>query len=311
MRRVIGIGETILDILFRDGQPQAAVPGGSVYNGMISLGRLGVDVTFICETGNDKVGEIIRQHMQENGLSTEYVQVSSEGKSPISLAFLNTKNDAEYVFYKDYSSRCSEISLPKLTRDDIVMIGSYFAVSPVLRHCVKELLDEARGVDAMIYYDVNFRRTHAAEAMKLMPSVLENFEYADILRGSTEDFYNLFGMTDAARIYRDKVAFYCQNFICTDAANEVKFRSVGIEKDYPVEPITTVSTVGAGDNFNAGIVYALIQEHIRRADLPYLLQADWNRIISMGMRFSAEVCQSVQNSVSVEFAEKLLAEKQI
>ena len=29
MRKVIGIGETILDILFRDGQPQAAVPGGS------------------------------------------------------------------------------------------------------------------------------------------------------------------------------------------------------------------------------------------------------------------------------------------
>ena len=28
MRKVIGIGETILDILFRDGQPQAAVPGG-------------------------------------------------------------------------------------------------------------------------------------------------------------------------------------------------------------------------------------------------------------------------------------------
>lgn len=26
MRKVIGIGETILDILFRDGQPQAAVP---------------------------------------------------------------------------------------------------------------------------------------------------------------------------------------------------------------------------------------------------------------------------------------------
>ena len=48
MRKVIGIGETILDILFRDGQPQAAVPGGSVYNAMISLGRMGQNVTFIC-----------------------------------------------------------------------------------------------------------------------------------------------------------------------------------------------------------------------------------------------------------------------
>ena len=46
MRKVIGIGETILDILFKDSQPTAAVPGGSVFNGIISLGRLGVNVTL-------------------------------------------------------------------------------------------------------------------------------------------------------------------------------------------------------------------------------------------------------------------------
>ena len=66
MRKVIGIGETILDILFKDSQPTAAVPGGSVFNGIISLGRLGVNVTFISETGNDKVGDIILKFMREN-----------------------------------------------------------------------------------------------------------------------------------------------------------------------------------------------------------------------------------------------------
>ena len=37
MRKVIGIGETILDIIFRGEQPTAAVPGGSVFNGIVSL----------------------------------------------------------------------------------------------------------------------------------------------------------------------------------------------------------------------------------------------------------------------------------
>ena len=32
MKRVIGIGETVLDILFKDDQPQKAVPGGSTFN---------------------------------------------------------------------------------------------------------------------------------------------------------------------------------------------------------------------------------------------------------------------------------------
>ena len=56
MRRVIGIGETVLDIIFKDDQPIGAVPGGSVFNSLISLGRSGVHAAFISETGNDRVG---------------------------------------------------------------------------------------------------------------------------------------------------------------------------------------------------------------------------------------------------------------
>ena len=41
MRKVIGIGETILDIIFEGNQPSAAVPGGSVFNGIVSLGGTG------------------------------------------------------------------------------------------------------------------------------------------------------------------------------------------------------------------------------------------------------------------------------
>ena len=33
MRSVFGIGETILDIIFKEEQPYKAVPGGSVFNG--------------------------------------------------------------------------------------------------------------------------------------------------------------------------------------------------------------------------------------------------------------------------------------
>ena len=127
MRRVIGIGETILDILFRDNQPQAAVPGGSVYNAAISLGRMGVNVMFISETGNDRVGEMILQNMRDNGVSTEHVNVFPEGKSPVSLAFLNERNDAEYIFYKDYPRQRLEVKMPEITADDIIMIGSNYS----------------------------------------------------------------------------------------------------------------------------------------------------------------------------------------
>ena len=303
MRKVIGIGETILDILFRDGQTQAAVPGGSVYNAVISLGRMGQNVTFISETGNDRVGEMILANMRENGVDTANVNVFPEGKSPVSLAFLNERNDAEYIFYKDYPRQRLEVNMPEISSDDIIMIGSYFAITPVLRDKVKELLDRAHDAGAIIYYDVNFRSTHANEAIKLMPTIIENFEYADILRGSTEDFQNMFRQPDADKVYSNHVGFYCPNFICTDADGDVRLRTKHVCKDYPVTPLKAVSTIGAGDNFNAGVVYGLLKYRVRRADLAELTEADWDAIIRCGMDFSADVCKSVSNSVSKEFAE--------
>ena len=73
MRKIVGIGETILDIIFKNGQPRAAVPGGSVFNGIVSLGRMGENVAMITETGNDKVGDIIVDFMKANHVSTESV----------------------------------------------------------------------------------------------------------------------------------------------------------------------------------------------------------------------------------------------
>ena len=305
MRKVIGIGETILDVLFKDNQPKAAVPGGSVFNGIISLGRAGANVTFISEVGGDKVGNIILDFMKENGVGTDNVMVYPDRKSPVSLAFLNEKNDAEYIFYKDYPSLRLDAEMPEVTGDDIIMFGSYYAITPQLRDKVKELLDRARKAGAIIYYDVNFRKSHAHEAIKLMPIILENFEYADIVRGSNEDFGFMFGMTDPDKVYQHKVSFYCPRFICTNGGEGLCLRTATLKKDYPVAPLQTVSTIGAGDNFYAGLVFGLLKNRIRRADLDELTEADWDKIIASGMSFSKEVCTSLDNYISKEFAASL------
>lgn len=309
MRKVIGIGETILDIIFRDGQPTAAVPGGSVFNGIVSLGRAGVPICFISETGNDRVGNIILNFMRENHISTDHVNVFPDGKSPVSLAFLNDRSDAEYIFYKDYPKQRLDIEYPQIQEDDIVILGSYYALNPVLRDKVQELLERARDMHAIIYYDPNFRSSHKEEAIKLAPTIIENLEYADIVRGSQEDFFYMWGTKDADKIYRDKVKFYCRNFLCTAGAEQVALRTNTLTKDYPIPPLEAVSTIGAGDNFNAGIIFGLLKYNVRYDDLATLDEGTWDKVIRCGMEFAAEVCKSVNNSVSVEFAERIKTQR--
>ena len=305
MRKVIGIGETILDVIFEGNRPSAAVPGGSVFNGIVSLRRTGINVCFISETGNDRVGNIILQFMQDNGLPTEHVNVFPDGKSPVSLAFLNERNDAEYIFYKDYPKQRLDVLFPEIHEDDIVVIGSYYALNPVLREKIVELLETAKEKKAIIYYDPNFRSSHKNEAMKLASTIIENLEYADIVRGSIEDFFYMYNQKEVDKVYKDKIRFYCPNFLCTAGAKEISLRTNSITKEYPIPPLEAVSTIGAGDNFNAGIIYGLLKYDVRYCDLGQISEDTWDKIIRCGIEFAADVCQSFNNSISPEFAKQL------
>jgi fructokinase len=303
MRKVIGIGETVLDIIFKGDQPVNAVPGGSTFNAIISLGRSGIETSFISETGNDRVGRMIIQFLKDNGCQADCVNVYPDSKSPLSLAFLNEQNDAEYIFYKDHPNDRLDFSYPDVQPDDLVLFGSYYALNPVIRPQVKGFLEYAHQRGAILYYDVNFRASHQHEVMRLTTNLLENFELADIVRGSSEDFEILFKKNDPDTVYRSQIMFYTKKFIYTRAAEPIELRADGgLKKQYPIEKTETVSTIGAGDNFNAGLLYGIIRHGITRRDIEQgLTEAQWDSIISEGMAFSAEVCRSIYNYVSPEF----------
>lgn len=305
MRKIIGIGETILDILFKDGVAATSVPGGSTFNSMISLGRVGVSACFVSEIGDDKVGGIVRTFLTDNGVDDRFLTEYPDCKSPISLAFLDADNNATYSFYKEPFGKRADWECPKIERDDIVLFGSYYALNPDMRYKVTALLDEARRAGAIIYYDVNFRRNHAGEAIKLMGTVIENLEYADIVRGSDEDFEVLYRIGEGSRVFKEKIDFYCPRLIYSRGAKGVELYSRGLTKSYPIEPITPVSTIGAGDNLNAGILYGLIKYSIRRDDLAHLSERDWDDIIRCGLQFSAETCRHTDNYISRAFAEEM------
>ena len=305
MRKVIGIGETILDVIFKNDQPIGAVPGGSMFNGLISLGRVGMNAGFISETGNDRIGRKIIKFLEDNHVDASNISVYPEAKSPVSLAFLNDQNDAEYIFYKDHPNDKLDFIFPDIQPDDIVMYGSFYAVNPVIRPQMFAFLEHAHRQGAILYYDVNFRASHANDVIKVTPNILENLEFADIVRGSKEDFEVMFNKSDADIVYRSQISFYCKNFIYTQGAEPLILKGVGgFSKGYPVAQTETVSTIGAGDNFNAGFVYGLVKYGITREMLEAGVAEDlWDKVVDDAQQFAANVCQSINNSVDQAFAD--------
>ena len=303
MRKVIGIGETVLDIVFKNGKPVEAVPGGSTFNAMVSLGRVGATVSFVTETGDDRVGELVRSFLASNNVSADYVSVRSGWRSPVSLAFLDSENNADYTFYRDSNTDPIDLVLPDIQADDIVLFGSFYAVSPATRAQVVALLEKARERGAIVYYDVNYRPSHRNDVLKITPNLIENLEYADIVRGSRDDFMELYHKDSAERVYRAETSFYCPRLVYTDGSQPVHvFSDGGFHKQYDQPKIDVVSTIGAGDNFNAGIIHAILKNDIRRADIERGLSAQqWDSLIASAPAFSANCCQDIHNYVSEEF----------
>lgn len=299
-RIVYGIGETICDIIFKDNMPQVAKPGGSTFNAMVTLGRLGVDTSFISKIGNDHIGKMILSFMAENNVSTQCMSIWEGHKTDIALAFLDEKGDADYSFYKDYDKQFVDALIPEFKKDDVLLFGSYFALNPVLRPLVEKVISAAHEAQAIIYYDPNFRSSHLQQVDVLKPIIMSNMSAATIVRGSDEDFKNIAGHNDL-----DLFKSVSPQLIVTKNSDGVDVFDAEKSFQFAAQPISVVSTIGAGDNFNAGFIYSLIKYDIGYDDIASLDEEMWKRLIDTAVACSTDVCGSYDNYVSVEFAKEM------
>jgi len=304
MRKIYGIGETVFDIIFKNGQPQAAKPGGAMLNSSVSLGRIGLPVSFISEYGNDDVGKLIDEFLNGNGVGTTFVHHFDNGKTGLALAFLNERNDASYTFYKNYPPKRLDIEFPVLNKDDIVLCGSIYAITPEIRGKFRTLTKSAKENNAILIYDPNFRPTHSSDLETLVPVIVENMKTAVMIRGSDEDFRNIFSTKNADESW-NVVKEYCNCLVYTANAEGVYVRTISFSGKFPVKKIKPVSTIGAGDNFNAGMIAAIYKNKITRDQLDKIGNEEWSKIISMGVDFASEVCLSYENYISREFADQI------
>jgi len=306
VRKIFGFGETLLDIIFKDRIPAAAKPGGSVLNSFVSLGRLGLDPCFISEYGSDQVGDLIEDFLIENGVSTDYVNRFTEGQSALALAFLDRDNNAQYSFYKNFPDQRLQDLPEGLQKDDIIMFGSIYASNAEVRGAVVRFLESARESGGIIIYDPNFREAHLKELDELKPRIVENLNYADIIRGSDDDFRLIFGIEDPAEI-PDKIDLGDRILILSRNREPVLVFTREKQISVSVEAIRPVSTIGAGDGFNAGIAYYLFTNGIVRDGLPSLDLKDLEGMARRGIEFSADICHSYDNYISRDFADRILS----
>ena len=305
MRKVYTLGETLLDLIFDQSKKPIAKPGGAMLNSAVSLGRLNVPVSFITEIGNDHAGNYMKEFLNQNGVETAYTYYFNDGQTALALAFLDDKKNAEYSFYKNYPEERMAQQLPLLSSDDIVLFGSFFATTHEVRSPLMKFIYQAKQQNAIILYDPNFRKPHLHELPKIKDYILDNISYASIVRGSDEDFKLIFNVSTADEAFGIIKENRCSFLIYTASDKSVEFRSVNILISIEVPQIKTLSTIGAGDTFNAGLIFNLLKHELYNDDLVDVKKEMWEAIIKSAIEFGSHVCTQYDNYITHNFAKQI------
>jgi fructokinase len=300
-RNIYTIGETLFDIIFKNGQPQAGKAGGAMLNSSVSLGRIGLPVHLISEYGDDDIGRIIDDFLKSNGVSTIFTDHFKEGSTALAIAVLNERNDASYSFYKNYPAKRLVMAFPVVRKDDIILCGSIYSITREIRERFVKFVKTSFANGAIVIYDPNFRKAHASELDELRPLIMENIMMASIIRGSDEDFQNIFGAVSPDEAW-NVIKQDCSCMVYTASSEGVYVRTTNFSGKFNVRKIKPVSTIGAGDNFNAGMIAAIYKNGITRDQLVIMGEDMWSKVISSGVDFASDVCMSYENYISDKYA---------
>jgi fructokinase len=307
MPKIYAIGETILDIIFdADHQPVAAKPGGSMLNSAVCLGRCGLNVEMITELGDDTVGRLVLDFLKTNGVSVSCIKPVKKLKTPVSLAFLDHEGKADFSFYKKYPEKRLDIQWPEISPGDVVLFGSFYSLNDGVRQKIIPFIKRAKQAGGIIIYDPNLRKNHMEEIRQLMHLVDENLSLADIVRGSDEDFGNLFGLAQERAIFEMVSHTGCRNLVITKGSKGADLLTDHLTIHARANRVKVISTIGAGDAFNAGLIYGLIKNGLTVHQPVNINRELWQKILSFGITFARNVCGSYDNYISIDFARELI-----
>ena len=274
--RVLAFGETMLMFappeheLIEHSEQFRAFIGGSEVNVAVGLERMGIHAGWVGKLPRNALGRKVVNGIRRYGVDTAGVVWADEGRVGTFYIERGAKPRPTKTIYDRAGSTITTLTADELDWDAIGqaewlhLTGITPALSATCRRNTPEILKRARARGVKVSIDLNYRsklwsptEAHAAwlELMPYVNLIIATEPDAAILLGKTLDREDtLQRLFEAHR--PEAVAMTCggDGSIAFDGDSVVAFPS------FPLEP---VNRLGAGDAFDAGLLYGLITADLR------------------------------------------------
>ena len=251
-KKIICFGEVLWDH-FPDGKKL----GGAPFNVTNSLKNFGADVDFISRVGDDDLGNELLKLMQNNNISTDYIQVDpyhETGKVEVSL---DSSGSAKYNVISDVAWDFIEPKeeIFELVKNSYALVFGSLAARADSFKTLDPLLDLAK----FSVFDLNLRAPHYN--LILIENLMKR---SDMLKFNDQELlFVADSMNSPFSSIKEHVKFISEKtntgIICVTMGSKGAslyhtgewFNSNGFK-------VNVVDTVGAGDSFLATLVFNLI-----------------------------------------------------
>ncbi len=279
---ILTIGRCSLDLFseqigapFVDIESFSTQVGGSPTNIAIGSARLGLASAAVTAVGDDMVGQFVRAYLSRNNVGTNYVY-TKPGRTAMAVVGVEPPDTFPLVFYRDAAPdkliSTEDIKLlPYATTNMLLVAGANYADAR-LRDASLLATQIAREHQVTTIIDLDLRPTMwpSAEAYQLnMQAALPTI---DIVIGTIEEMLAAFepqpelsreALPDSTNAIQQVLSLIeahqqpHQTIVLKRGAAGVSiFTPNGKQVDVSSQRVEVLNTVGAGDSFAAGLLYA-------------------------------------------------------
>ncbi len=269
MSKVLCLGDSCADVIIPYGELLEHKDvraffecGGACANSAAALGRLNIDTSFCGKAGNDLYGKAMKKQLEENGVDTEHFILDDELVSTQILVVIDQNKDRHpFLMPKDEPSYLQvfreDLEAIDLSDTEYILTNGMMLFRDPAAENITGFLLKAHDRGIKILMDINFRPETIHEDRRYLDKIVE---IADHLLGSIEDdFLPLTGSGDITNAVRS-LSKEGRTIIARDPSGSTVYTS---DRTYHCDSfkVEVTDTLGAGDVFNAGYIYGLVNGH--------------------------------------------------
>jgi 5-dehydro-2-deoxygluconokinase len=235
--------------------------GGSSANMAVGLARLGLHVGMIGALGDDPLADYLLGFLAGEGVATTHVRRVAGFNTSLCLTEVSPPDRFPQVFYRREAADTrvtvgpSELAYVRQARL-FVTNGTSLAADPS-RQATLDALAAARESGARTVLDVDYRASSWPSPAEAGGQARRALASSDVVIGNEDELLLLTGEEDAARQVRAVLEAGVSLLVRKLGARGVEAHSAEGSSFAPPFEVPVVSTIGAGDGFASGFLYAL------------------------------------------------------